>query len=173
MAGQKTKQTRTFNASVTSQLAGALQGKPAVIVDLKNGEKSFAPGLYDLTELQRDAHKRFGFPQRNAVRLQKLYEQHKLVTYPRTDSRFLSNDIVPTLKDRLEGMQVKPYAQHVARILKRGLKPIKLCQRCESIRSPRDYSDGRAACARRVKRKGKKALRFDREALPRCFNAAV
>ena len=126
MAGQKTKQTRTFNASVTSQLAGALQGKPAVIVDLKNGEKSFAPGLYDLTELQRDAHKRFGFSAKETLSvLQKLYEQHKLVTYPRTDSRFLSNDIVPTLKDRLEGMQVKPYAQHVARILKRGLKPIK------------------------------------------------
>lgn len=124
---KKTSQTRTFNASVTSQLAGALQGKPAVIVDLKKtAKKSFAPGLYDLTELQRDAHKRFGFSAKETLSvLQKLYEQHKLVTYPRTDSRFLSNDIVPTLKDRLEGMQVKPYAQHVARILKRGLKPIK------------------------------------------------
>ncbi|MCY7793450.1 DNA topoisomerase, partial [Bacillus haynesii] len=51
---KKTKQTRTFNASVTSQLAGALQGKPADIVDLKKtAKKSFAPGLYDLTELQR------------------------------------------------------------------------------------------------------------------------
>ncbi|OMI04976.1 DNA topoisomerase III [Bacillus swezeyi] len=121
---KKTKQTRTFNESVTSQLAGALQGKPAVISDLKKtAKKSFAPGLYDLTELQRDAHKRFGFSAKETLSvLQKLYEQHKLVTYPRTDSRFLSNDIVPTLKDRLEGMQVKPYAQHVTRILKRGIK---------------------------------------------------
>lgn len=54
--------------------------------------------------------------------LQKLYEQHKLVTYPRTDSRFLSSDIVPTLKDRLEGMEVKPYAQYVSQIKKRGIK---------------------------------------------------
>jgi DNA topoisomerase-3 len=121
---KKTKQTRTFNASVTSQLAGALQGKPAAIVDLKKtAKKSFAPGLYDLTELQRDAHKRYGFSAKETLSvLQKLYEQHKLVTYPRTDSRFLSNDIVPTLKDRLEGMQVKPYAQHVTRILKHGVK---------------------------------------------------
>ncbi len=120
---KKTKQTRTFNASVTSQLAGALQGKPAAIVDLKKRRKKLCPGLYDLTELQRDAHKRYGFSAKETLSvLQKLYEQHKLVTYPRTDSRFLSNDIVPTLKDRLEGMQVKPYAQHVTRILKHGVK---------------------------------------------------
>ncbi|MFE7084479.1 DNA topoisomerase III, partial [Priestia megaterium] len=121
---KKTKQTRTFDQTVTGRLTKDLQGKPAVISELKKtAKKSFAPGLYDLTELQRDAHKRFGFSAKETLSvLQKLYEQHKLVTYPRTDSRFLSADIVPTLKDRLNGMEVKPYAQYVNQILKRGVK---------------------------------------------------
>ncbi|MDI6562962.1 DNA topoisomerase III, partial [Bacillus altitudinis] len=54
--------------------------------------------------------------------LQLMYEQHKLVTYPLTDSRFISADIVPTLKYRLKGMNVRPYAQHVNRILHSGIK---------------------------------------------------
>lgn len=121
---KKSKQTRTFNQDVTSRLLKNLQGKQAVVAELKKtAKKSFAPALYDLTELQRDAHKRFGFSAKETLSvLQKLYEQHKLVTYPRTDSRFLSSDIVPTLKDRLEGMEVKPYAQYVSQIKKRGIK---------------------------------------------------
>ncbi|XVM22239.1 DNA topoisomerase III [Bacillus subtilis] len=121
---KKSKQTRTFNQDVTSRLLKNLEGKQAVVAELKKtAKKSFAPALYDLTELQRDAHKRFGFSAKETLSvLQKLYEQHKLVTYPRTDSRFLSSDIVPTLKDRLEGMEVKPYAQYVSQIKKRGIK---------------------------------------------------
>lgn len=121
---KKSKQTRTFNQDVTSRLLKNLEGKQAVVAEQKKtAKKSFAPALYDLTELQRDAHKRFGFSAKETLSvLQKLYEQHKLVTYPRTDSRFLSSDIVPTLKDRLEGMEVKPYAQYVSQIKKRGIK---------------------------------------------------
>ncbi|MEC1420875.1 DNA topoisomerase III [Bacillus subtilis] len=121
---KKSKQTRTFNQDVTSRLLKNLDRKQAVVAELKKtAKKSFAPALYDLTELQRDAHKRFGFSAKETLSvLQKLYEQHKLVTYPRTDSRFLSSDIVPTLKDRLEGMEVKPYAQYVSQIKKRGIK---------------------------------------------------
>ncbi|XRM04400.1 DNA topoisomerase III [Bacillus subtilis] len=121
---KKSKQTRTFNQDVTSRLLKNLEGKQAVVAELKKtAKKSFAPALYDLTELRRDAHKRFGFSAKETLSvLQKLYEQHKLVTYPRTDSRFLSSDIVPTLKDRLEGMEVKPYAQYVSQIKKRGIK---------------------------------------------------
>ncbi|NTU27778.1 DNA topoisomerase III [Bacillus tequilensis] len=121
---KKSKQTRTFNQDITSRLLKDLEGKQAVIAELKKtAKKNFAPALYDLTELQRDAHKRFGFSAKETLSvLQKLYEQHKLVTYPRTDSRFLSSDIVPTLKDRLEGMEVKPYAQYVNQIKKRGIK---------------------------------------------------
>ncbi|WP_456265732.1 MULTISPECIES: DNA topoisomerase III [unclassified Bacillus (in: firmicutes)] len=120
----KTKQNRTFQEIVIKERLAGCKGKPAVIDALKKAaKKAFAPGLYDLTELQRDAHKRYGFSAKETLStLQRLYEQHKLVTYPRTDSRFISADIVPTLKDRLKGMNVRPYAQHVNRILQSGVK---------------------------------------------------
>lgn len=120
----KTKQNRTFQESVIKERLAACEGKPAMVDALKKtAKKAFAPGLYDLTELQRDAHKRYGFSAKETLStLQRLYEQHKLVTYPRTDSRFISADIVPTLKDRLKGMNVRPYAQHVNRILQSGVK---------------------------------------------------
>ena len=73
-------------------------------------KKNYAPSLYDLTELQRDAHKIFGFSAKETLSImQKLYEQHKLVTYPRTDSKHLSSDMVSTLKDRLKAVNVQPY----------------------------------------------------------------
>nr|WP_232624245.1 DNA topoisomerase III [Bacillus safensis] len=120
----KTKQNRTFQENGIKERLAGCKGKPAVIDALKKTAKNaFAPGLYDLTELQRDAHKRYGFSAKETLStLQRLYEQHKLVTYPRTDSRFISADIVPTLKDRLKGMNVRPYAQHVNRILQSGVK---------------------------------------------------
>lgn len=60
---------------------------------------------YDLTELQRDANKRFGFPAKKTLNvLQRLYEQYKIVTYPRTDSRYLTTDMINTMNDRLQGM---------------------------------------------------------------------
>ncbi|MGG3623585.1 DNA topoisomerase III [Bacillus gobiensis] len=118
------KQSRTFDKSVTEKLMNVLKGKQAVIHDLKKtAKKSFSPALYDLTELQRDAYKRFGFSAKETLSvLQKLYEQHKLVTYPRTDSRYLSADIVPTLKDRLEAIEIKPYAPFARKILNSGIK---------------------------------------------------
>ncbi|UYO36032.1 DNA topoisomerase III [Bacillus zhangzhouensis] len=120
----KTKQNRTFQENAIKERLAGCKGKPAVIDALRKiAKKTFAPGLYDLTELQRDAHKRYGFSAKETLStLQRLYEQHKLVTYPRTDSRFISADIVPTLKDRLKGMNVRPYAQHVNRILQSGVK---------------------------------------------------
>jgi DNA topoisomerase-3 len=118
------KQSRTFDQSVPEKLAKTLSGKHAVIQELKKtAKKSFSPALYDLTELQRDAYKRFGFSAKETLSvLQKLYEQHKLVTYPRTDSRYLSADIVPTLKDRLNGIDVKPYAPFVRKVFNKGIK---------------------------------------------------
>ncbi|MDR3271007.1 MAG: DNA topoisomerase III [Peptococcaceae bacterium] len=77
----------------------------------KENKQEPAPLAYDLTELQRDANRRYGFSaQRTLNTLQNLYERHKLVTYPRTDSRYISRDIVPTLSARLRGMAVGPYA---------------------------------------------------------------
>lgn len=97
----------------------------AKVEKLRTAEKSEPhPQAYDLTELQRDANKKLGFSAKQTSNvLQKLYEQHKLVTYPRTDSRYLTSDMVPTLKGRLESIAVGPYAA-LARKLLRGQLPV-------------------------------------------------
>ena len=65
-----------------------------------------APLLYDLTELQREANKRYGYSAKKTLSLvQSLYEIHKVVSYPRTDSRYLSNDIKATLMERLQAIR--------------------------------------------------------------------
>ncbi len=121
---EKTKEQRIFKKEVSTSILRSLQGQEAKITDVQTAQKkSYAPQLYDLTELQRDANKRFGFSAKETLNvLQKLYEQHKLVTYPRTDSKFLSTDIIDTLKDRIEACMVQPYAKLGAKILKSGIK---------------------------------------------------
>lgn len=77
------------------------------------------PAAYDLTELQRDANKKYAYSAKETLNLmQALYEQHKLLTYPRTDSRYISDDVVPTLPDRLRAVMTgdyKPFAQELMR----------------------------------------------------------
>ncbi|PGT90550.1 DNA topoisomerase III [Bacillus sp. AFS040349] len=121
---EKTKDTKTFNeAAIDGKLAG-LKGKDAKVVNVKTTpKKSYSPALYDLTELQRDANKRFGYSAKETLSImQKLYEQHKVLTYPRTDSRYITSDIVPTLKDRLEACRMKPYASIIGKILSKPIK---------------------------------------------------
>lgn len=112
---------RVWDKSEAEAVAARLQGKNAKVDKLRTTQKSEPhPQAFDLTELQREANKRLGFSAKMTSNvLQKLYEQHKLVTYPRTDSRYLSSDIVPTLKGRLESIAVGPYAP-LARKLLRG-----------------------------------------------------
>ena len=71
---------------------GAVQSDLLQVVSVdKSRKKTYAPGLYDLTELQRDANKKFGFSAKETLNImQRLYENHKVLTYPRTDSRYLS-----------------------------------------------------------------------------------
>ncbi|MFF2480753.1 DNA topoisomerase III [Paenibacillus sp. NPDC058071] len=112
---------RLWNREAAEAVIGRLNGKTAKVDKLRTTEKQEPhPEAYDLTELQRDANKRLGFSAKQTSNvLQKLYEQHKLVTYPRTDSRHLSSDMVPTLKGRIESIAVGPYAP-IARKLLRG-----------------------------------------------------
>ena len=77
-----------------------------------------------MTELQRDANRRFGFSAKQTSNvLQRLYEQHKLVTYPRTDSRYLTSDMVGTLKERLSSIAIGPYASIARPLLRKNLSP--------------------------------------------------
>lgn len=121
---EKTKEQPILKKEVSTAIVRSLHGQEAKIIDVQTAQKkNYAPQLYDLTELQRDANKRFGFSAKETLNvLQKLYEQHKLVTYPRTDSKFLSTDIIDTLKDRIEACMVQPYAKLGAKILKSGIK---------------------------------------------------
>ncbi|MGL4798243.1 MAG: DNA topoisomerase, partial [Cellulosilyticaceae bacterium] len=101
-----------------------VEGKTAQVVEVKTvPKKQYAPGLYDLTELQRDANKRYGFSPKETLNImQRLYENHKVLTYPRTDSRYISEDIVPTLKERLSAVAVGSFKSAVAQILRNGIK---------------------------------------------------
>ena len=83
----------------------------------KSWKKTFAPALYDLTALQREANQKFGFSAKQTLNImQRLYENHKVLTYPRTDSRYLTTDIVPTLKERLKACAVGPYSKIAGRL---------------------------------------------------------
>lgn len=115
-----TKSANTFNKEYRDKVLDTLQNKDAVITAVdKSLKKTWSPQLYDLTELQRDANKYFSYSAKETLSImQKLYEQHKVLTYPRTDSRYLSTDIVETLKDRLKACSVGPYSKFCARLLR-------------------------------------------------------
>ena len=110
---EKSKSYHSFDRERMEKLSAKLQGKAAVIRDVqKTAKTSFAPQLYDLTELQRDANKLFSFSAKETLSvMQKLYETHKILTYPRTDSRYISADVVPTLHERLKACGVGPYSK--------------------------------------------------------------
>lgn len=119
-----TKDTKTFDKQKCEKVISAIAGiKAKVLAVDKTAKKSFAPHLYDLTELQRDANKFFGFSAKETLGImQKLYETHKLLTYPRTDSRYITSDIVDTLADRLKACSVGPYTKLAFKILRAPIK---------------------------------------------------
>lgn len=120
------KDHKSFDQKKVDDILSRLKGKNAQIKHVqKQAKKQFSPGLYDLTELQRDGHKFFGYSAKETLSImQKLYEQHKILTYPRTDSRYLSSDMVDTLKDRLEAVAIPGYAP-LARKAMKTMKPNK------------------------------------------------
>lgn len=120
----KSKNTRIFDKDVSDKILKSLQGKSAKVMEIdKKYKKKLSPQLYDLTELQRDANKIFGYSAKETLSImQKLYENHKLLTYPRTDSRYISSDIVETLKDRVKGCGVGPYDAIANRVLRSPIK---------------------------------------------------
>ncbi|OEF97408.1 DNA topoisomerase III [Desulfuribacillus alkaliarsenatis] len=126
---QKTGETRSFNKDAIDKKLQKLQtAKTSMeVIDVKKAaKKSYAPQLYDLTELQRDANKIFGYSAKETLSImQKLYENHKYLTYPRTDSRYISIDIVDTLKERLKACAVGDYQKFAAKIQRSAIKASK------------------------------------------------
>jgi len=119
-----TKSTRTFDKSKCDRIFASIERKDANVIEVeKSFKKSYSPRLYDLTELQRDANKIYGFSAKETLSImQRLYETHKILTYPRTDSRYLTTDIVDTLIDRLKACGVGEYQPVVSKILKNPIK---------------------------------------------------
>ncbi len=110
---------RLFDLTSAEGIIKKLKNQSAVVKKVERSEKSEPQPLpYDLTELQRDANRRFGFSAKKTSNvLQGLYEQHKVVTYPRTDSRYLTTDIEDTMLERLQALQ-SAYKEEVQPALK-------------------------------------------------------
>ncbi len=115
-----TNQTRTFSKEQADSIVQKITGQMGEVVEVKKELKKELPPLaYDLTELQRDANRKYAYSAKQTLNImQKLYETHKLVTYPRTDSRYITTDIVPTLSERLKSIAIGPYAKLAQGILR-------------------------------------------------------
>ena len=114
----KSGSNRTFDKDRIEAVRKAARGKALHITEIRRkSKKTFAPALYDLTALQREANQRYGYSAKETLNImQRLYENHKVLTYPRTDSRYLTSDIVPTLKERLQACAVGPYRKAASRL---------------------------------------------------------
>ncbi|MEG0495582.1 MAG: DNA topoisomerase III [Eubacterium sp.] len=107
-----------------NDLLKKLKGKSAKITHIdKKPKKTYAPGLYDLTELQRDGNRLFGLSPKETLNImQRLYENYKILTYPRTDSRYISRDIIPTLPERIKSIAIGPYKSAANEVIRTGIK---------------------------------------------------
>lgn len=119
---------RLWSKAAADSIALAVRGKQGAVTEEAKPTTSMAPALFDLTSLQREANSRFGFSAKNTLGLaQALYEKHKVLTYPRTDSRHLPEDYIPTVMQALEVVKENPnYHQFAKQILdKKWVKPNK------------------------------------------------
>ncbi len=115
----KNNNSSIFEEERASKILSTVKGKEAKVVEVKEShKKAYAPALYDLTELQRDANRIFGYSAKQTLSImQRLYENYKVLTYPRTDSRYISTDIVATLPDRVKAIAVGAYRNIAGELL--------------------------------------------------------
>ncbi len=120
-------QMRISDEKQAQKITERVNGQSGKVVKVKKtARKELAPLAYDLTELQRDGNRKYGYsPKQTLSIMQNLYERHKLVTYPRTDSRYITTDMVPTLPERLNSIAVGPYKQMVQSINKGKINTFK------------------------------------------------
>ena len=115
---------KTFKEEIADSIINKCRGKDGEVIEVKKAtKKKYSPALYDLTELQRDANKIFGYSAKETLNLmQRLYENHKILTYPRTDSRYVTSDIVETIPERLKAVAFGEYRAVAEQLLKLGVK---------------------------------------------------
>ena len=138
-AGRRTKTwsaapDRVWDRATADAIAKACLGQPATVTEESKPSNSSCGGLYDLTTLQREANSRFGFSAKTTLSLaQALYEKHKVLTYPRTDSRYLPEDYLAVAKQTAEMIAgedlpgpLRELAAHARKALNEGyIKPTK------------------------------------------------
>ena len=122
-ADAKTNSGRTFDKSRIEAIYKNAESKIRITEVKKKAKKTYSPALYDLTALQKEASQRYGYPAKETLNImQRLYENHKVLTYPRTDSRYLTTDMTVTLKERLKACAVGPYRKAASRLSMQEIK---------------------------------------------------
>jgi DNA topoisomerase III len=112
---------RIWEKEQADAIQAKCEGKPGVVTEETKPSTSMSPLLYDLTSLQREANGRFGFSAKNTLGLaQALYEKHKVLTYPRTDSRALPEDYIGTVRTTMQSLGATQYAPLAGKILSEG-----------------------------------------------------
>ena len=116
---------RIFKETAAAELTAKLKDAEAEVISINDKNHSVPPPLaYDLTSLQQDANRGLGYSAKQTLKvLQGLYERHKIVTYPRTDSRHLTADIEPTIPDRLKALNGTDWMGRAQKVLKANPKP--------------------------------------------------
>ena len=121
VADPEMRADRVWSEREAIEIADAARGKPATVTEESKPTTSASPMLFDLTSLQREANGRFGFSAKTTLALaQSLYERHKALTYPRTDSRALPEDYLPVVKDTMK-MLADSGMKHLAPFAKQAV----------------------------------------------------
>ena len=120
---EKSGSYRSFQKDRIANIQKKLSGKKLQIIKADTKvKKQGAPQLYDLTQLQQEANQKFGFSAKETLNImQRLYENHKVLTYPRTDSRYLTADVMGTIKERLQAINAGVYREFAAPLIRREL----------------------------------------------------
>ena len=113
-----------YKEDIATSIVAKCNGREGEVIEVnKSLKKKYSPNLYDLTELQRDANKIWSYSAKQTLNImQRLYENHKLLTYPRTDSRFITTDVVATIPERLKAVGTGVYRVYTEKLLKEGIK---------------------------------------------------
>jgi DNA topoisomerase-3 len=118
---EQSRPERVWEIARAEEIQKKCLGKPGIVTEESKPTTSMSPQLYDLTTLQREANGRFGFSAKNTLGLaQALYEKHKVLTYPRTDSRALPEDYLETVKTTMAMLADTNYRTPAETILKNG-----------------------------------------------------
>ena len=162
------KPERVWDAKLAEAIRAKCLGKPGIVTEESKPTTQLSPLLYDLTSLQREANGRFGFSAKTTLSLaQALYERHKVLTYPRTDSRALPEDYLDTVKTTL-GMLERDQLRHLRRPDSQervGQAEQAHLQQCQGLGPLRHHPD--LARAQAPERAGSQALRHGHQAVPR------